>query len=401
MSIWWRQPAREQRSQQFAPVPPLAYPSMSFSEVDLTGAEASLQVVAVHAATDLIASLGSELPIDVYRGQGSAREKLPTPPWLLDPGGDGQGLEDWSYQALMSWLLRGNLYGDLLDERATYWTQVQLHHPDRVTGWLDDDGQPVWVVNGRRVDKPARFIHRRVNPMPGTVVGLSPIALHMTNIGLSVAAARFGRQWFSDGAHPSALFKNEIEEINDESRARTIKDRFMAAMYGSREPMVVGKGWSYEALTVNPEESQFLQTNGYSAAECARIYGPGVAEVLGYESGGSLTYTNVESRSAHLLVYSVNKWFTRLERLLSRFLPRPQYVRINRAAMLQSTTLERYRAHEILLRNKVEVVNEARDDLDLPPVPWGDEPNAPGGAASEPQDDEPTGAEVPKAEEQK
>jgi hypothetical protein len=55
---------------------------------------------------------------------------------------------------------------------------------------------------------------------------------------------------------------------------------------------------------VPEEESQFLATQGYTEAQCARIFGPGFAEVLGYESGGSMTYANVESRASHLLVYS-------------------------------------------------------------------------------------------------
>jgi phage portal protein BeeE len=132
----------------------------------------------------------------------------------------------------------------------------------------------------------------------------------------------------------------------DQTQAKVAKERFLAALRGTREPVVLGKGWKYQQVQVSPEESQFLATQGYTEAQCARIFGPGFAEVLGYESGGSMTYANVESRSAHLLVYSLNKWFTRLERLLTEMLPRPQYARINRDAMLQSTTLDRYRAHE-------------------------------------------------------
>lgn len=85
----------------------------------------------------------------------------------------------------------------------------------------------------------------------------------------------------------------------------------------------------------------------------------------------------MESRSTHLLVYRVNKWLSRLERLLSSMLPRPQYVRIDRDGLLQSTTLERYRANEIALRNWWKTVNEVRQtEGDLPPVPWGDEPSS-------------------------
>lgn len=368
----------------------------SYAEVDTSTAEASLQSVAVRSAVDLIGSLGSELPVHVYSGEGRDRRKRPMPGYLEDPAGDGYGLADWCYQALNSWLLRGNLYGDILDVSSSgLVTQVALQHPDAVSGWIDDDGNVHWTFNGSEVPT-TKVMHRRVNPMPGRVLGLSPVALHARKIGLELTATRFGEQWFKDGAHPSSMLTNE--EIGlDPKQIRRAKDLFLAAVYGTREPLVMGKGWKYQAISVSPEESQFLATQGFSAAECARIFGPGIAEVLGYESGGSLTYSNVESRSAHLLVYSVNKWLRRLERLLSSMLPRPQYVLIDRDGILQSTTLERYKAHESALKNRWRTVNEVRDDEDEPPVPWGDEPNTTSPpAAGSGNDDDPTGAEIPK-----
>ncbi len=347
-----------------------------YDEVDLSSAEAPLQVVAVHAATALIAGIASELPAHVYRGRMQERQQLPTPSWLEDPDGSGHGLEDWSYRVVMSWLLRGNVYGDVLQRStAGYLQQVAVFHPDTVSGRLTSSGAPAWSTSGREVSDPAQFLHRRVNPIPGSLQGLSPIAYLQTTIGLQATANRFGLQWFRDGAHPNALLTN-TETALDTDQARAAKDRFLAALRGTREPVVLGKGWQYQALQIAPEESQFLQTQNWSSAECARIFGPGIAEVLGYESGGSLTYTNVQDRGVHLLTYSVGKWLRRLERLLSEFLPRPQYVRLDRDALLETSTLQRYQAYQAALSNGWRTINEVRGDEDMPPVPWGDKPLA-------------------------
>ncbi|NUT53689.1 MAG: phage portal protein [Saccharothrix sp.] len=378
-----------QRATQFSPVPYPVLAPRGFAEVDLSVAESSLQSIAILVTTDLIASLGSELPITCYRGEGRDRVKAPKPSYLLDPAGDGHGVEDWLYQALMSWLLRGNLYGDILDRaRGGYPTQVLLHHPDEVRGWLHE-GQEVWTVNGRDVDR-SRWLHRRVHPVAGRVQGLSPIQFAATTIGLSITAARYGDQWFRDGAHPSALLTNDEAEL-DGPRARTVKERFIAALYGSREPLVLGKGWKYQPIQVSAEESQFLKTQGWSEAQCSRLYGPGFAEILGYETGGSMRYTNVESRNAHLLVYSMNKWLKRAERLLSGMLPRPIYVEFDRDALLDTTTLARYKAHALALSNRWKTVNEVRDSERLRPVPWGDKPNETGPAALPSGDEEKDG----------
>lgn len=372
-----RQPV-ERAASKFSPIPyPVLAPG-SFAEVDLSNAESSLQSVAISATTDMISSLGSELPLDVFRGEGRDRKRVPTPGYLEDPAGDGHGAADWCYQALMSWLMRGNLYGDVLERLPTGQpSQVMLHHPDEVYGWLED-GKPKWTVNGRMVTEPRTFLHSRVRPVAGRVLGLSPIQFAASTIGVSIGATRFGEQWFRDGAHPSSMLTNEEIDMDDKV-ARAAKDRFLAAMFGSREPLVMGKGWKYQAIQVTAEESQFLETQRFTEAQCARLFGPGFAEILGYESGATMTYSNVESRSRDLLVYSMNKWLRRLDRLLSGMLPRGTFVKLNRRALLESTTLDRYKAHALALSNRFKTVNEVRAEEDeLPPVAWGDKPNTGG-----------------------
>jgi HK97 family phage portal protein len=370
----------------------LSLTRQQFNEVDLSTAESSLQSVAVRSAVDLIASIGSELPADVFRGKGSTRQELPMPGWLQDPDGSDQGLEDWCYRVLVSWLLRGNLYGDVLERGpAQMLKQVDIFHPDRVHP-LIEDGEVKWLHQGREVPT-NRMLHRRVNPVPGCLLGLSPVAYHAWTIGLNLTTTRFGLQWFQDGAHPGGVLRNTEVDLSKPGVAETAKDRFMAALRGSREPLVLGKGWEWQQIQLNPDESQFLETQGFTAAESARIFGPGIAEILGYGTkGSSLTYSNLIDRDLHVLKYALNKWLRRLERLLSMFLPRPQYVRLNRDALLETDTLRRYQAYQIALNNRFKVVNEIRDKEELPPVDWGDEPNPTPGAAPAPApSDEPPG----------
>jgi len=351
-----------------------ALATASTRAVSVTGMEDGLQSIAVRSAIDLIASLTSELPVHIYRGSGADRVRMPVPGNVEDSGGDGYGLQDWAYQVRVWWLCRGNAYGYVVARTPVgKYETVVLLHPDEVSGYYTADGTVQWMAGGKSFTSADRFMHARVNPVPGRVMGLSPIAFHAMQIGLSLTANAFGLDWFTQGAHPSSLLTNSETDLT-EKQASEIKQRYMATVHGSREPLVFGRGWKHDQIQVTPEESQFLATQGYTEAQCARIFGPGVAEILGYESGGNLTYTNVESRSGHLLVYALNKWFCRYERLLGKFLPDAHYARIDRDALLQATTMERYAAHEARLKNFWATINEVRSDEDLPPVPWGDEP---------------------------
>lgn len=328
------------------------------------------------AATDLVSSLVATLPLDVYEGTGASRRELPLPKVLEDPAGDGYGLADWIYQYMMSLLLRGNTYGRTADrDRLGNPTQVVLYHPDEVQGWRDvKDGLPRWRVGGEMVDEPADMWHQRAYSIPGRLLGLSPVAHHATTIAQGLAAARFGQQFFEEGGAPSGLLTNE--QALDAKQASVAKDRFLAALRGSREPLVLGQGWKYQPISVNPEESQFLETQKYTSAECARIYGPGMPEILGYESGGSMTYANVEQRSLDLLTYALDRWLVRTERMFTSMLPAGQYVKLNRKALARTDLLTRFRAHALALQNRWTTPNEVRDVEDQTPVKWGDEPNA-------------------------
>jgi len=348
-------------------------PTGDYATLDPSYSGTSIQSVAIRTTVDLIASLGSELPIDTFSGSG---KKIATPGNVLDPGGDGTGVEDWVYRLLSAWTLAGNNYGNVIDwaPNGTYIRTADLFHPDDVTVSLTK-GVPQWRVNGREFTNTSAFMHWRVNPVAGRLLGLSPIELHATTIGITLSATRFGRQWFTDGAHPSGMMRNTVKDLNP-SDAEEAKARLRDRLRGSRDPLVMGRGWEWSNLQMSPEESQFLQTQQFSEAQCARMFGPGFAEILGYSTGGSsLTYSNIVDRRQDLLVFSLNRWLRRVDRVLSLFVPRPQKVKLNRDALLEATTLQRYQAHALALQNQWKTVNEVRDKEDLAPVEWGDTPN--------------------------
>jgi HK97 family phage portal protein len=330
---------------------------------DLRRFETALQQVAVWSSIDLIASVAAQLPIDTYAGTAIVR----SPRTVLDPGGDGYGAPDWIYQYLVSKLARGNTYGrPYMDDRGDMY--VPLLYPDDVHGWRDrQTGRVKWRVDGRGLGDGETMWHRRSYVMPGRLLGLSPIAYHATTIGQGLSAARFGMAWFADGAHPSAVLTNTEAEIG-QTQAEGVKARFLAAIHGRREPLVLGKGWDWKALQVAPDESQFLETQKFSAADSARIYGPNVAEILGYETGGSMTYANVEQRSIDFLKFTLNRWLRDVEAALSSLIKPAWTVRFNRGALLETDLLTRYRAHSIGIGANFLTPDEARELEDRPPL---------------------------------
>lgn len=343
--------------------------------------DSAARKIAVGATVRLITNTGRTMPIHAFTGEAGETRQLTTPPLMLDPDGTGRGLDDWVAQALWSLAARGNLMVHVLARDGSGRPLgVEVMNPDRVKPQVDGDGQ-LWWRTGTGPRIPGRdVLHRRMYPRPGVTLGLSPIEEHAATIGMGIAAETFGGNFFAAGGHPTALLKSASPLT--QPQADNVKSKFRIAA-DSREPVLLPDGISYEQIQVKPNESQFLDAQKYTSAEICRMIGPGVAEMLGYETGGAMTYQNVQSRSLHLLIYAIDPWLVRLEKLISdMFLPKPQYVRFNRDALLRMTATDRWTVYQMQLKNGARTINEVRDDENEAPVTWGEEPFVPGIAPS-------------------
>jgi len=337
--------------------------------------DSATRKIAIGAAVRLITNTVSAMPLDAYRGTAAGTKPMqPQPLLLVDPDATGRGMRDWVAQ--MAWALaaRGNCVGHITDRDPTTGkpsTIVPIHpdtikpNVDRVTGVL------TWrQTNGKELSA-AEVWHVRLFPIPGQVWGQSPIEQHAATIGLSLAAEKFGHDYFDAGGHPTALLKSK-DALNDD-QAKTVKQKFMASTQ-SRQPVLLPDGIEYEQIQVTPEESQFLDTQKYTSAECARIFGPGMAEMLGYDTASAMTYQNIADRDLHLLKYTINTYLIALEEALSAVLPRGQYVKFKRNSMLQMNPLARAQMYQLLTIVGAITPNEVRAYEDEAPVEWGDKP---------------------------
>jgi HK97 family phage portal protein len=327
-------------------------------------ADGALRLSAVWACVRLLADTISTLPIDVFRG----RQQIAMPPLLVSPAA-GLSREEWVYQLMVSLLLRGNAYG-LITARsgaAMRPAQVELVHPDTVAVRVTPEGRIELRRRGVELD-PADVWHVRAYSFPGSAVGLSPVEYARQSIGLGLASQRFGVQFFEDGAHPSGLLTSE--QAMTLETARDAKARFVESFRGKREPAVLGQGMKYQQIQVSPEESQFIDTQKFSVAQVARIFGV-PAEMIGGETGHALTYVNSEAQALDFLRYSVSPWLVRLERALERLLPAGTVAKFNPNAILRATTTERFAAYQVALAAGFMTLDEVRALEDLPPLERG------------------------------
>lgn len=324
---------------------------------------------AVRLRHDLIATM----PVQVFRETKSGRaERIDTPQVLQQPGYAGSpgnvGIISWLAASQKSLDLRGNAYGIIVDRDGRGRpSQIELQHPDTVRPVIDDQGRLRYKI-GRTTYEPRDVWHEVSHDEPGSPVGLSPIAVAARSLGIQLAAEQFGADFFRDGAHPTAMLTNDKKDMVDQATAQVVKARFLAAVNGNREPVVLGSGWKYEQLSIAPNESQFLETLQDGVNQVGRIFNVPAEMIGGAAGGSSITYANRGDRALDFLAYRLGPTILRREAALGQLLAPGEFVKLNRGALLATDLLTRYRSYEIGLRNGFLALDEVRDLEDRAPL---------------------------------
>jgi HK97 family phage portal protein len=328
----------------------------------------AMQHSAVWASVNLIAGSISTLPLAAYR-EGE-RDPLPNLPPILRTPSAGTNLPDFLYAALQALLVRGNCFGLIVDRAGAAGllpAQVELLANERVQ--VEANGRIIWRVDGQEVD-PASIWHVKAFTSPGQVLGLSPIGHARQAIGLGIAAEKYAAKFFGESAIPSGVLTSDQDIKQD--RAEQLQARWRARHRDNRDIAVLGSGARFQAVTIAPEEAQFLETTQANVRTICRYFGV-QPELIGADSGNSLTYANVEQRALDFLTFGLRPWLVRLETALSALLSSTTTVKFNAAALVRTDLLTRYQAHESAIRAGWKLRSEVRELEDLPPIPGIDD----------------------------
>ena len=377
-------PGREQRIAQLSFIaPPIGAHINAVGELyGLGGPEAAQRHSAVWACRDLIASMMSMLQPWAFRlpaagvhtptpgpgmGQAGTPVKVPNQPQVLNQPASDMDIGDFLYAGTLA-LTQGNVYGSVLArDRLGYPSQIELQDNAKVLVRKLADGSAEYKFRGK-VQDPATVWHKSIFRPPGSLTGMSVLQFAQRAIRLGLNAEDFGDGFFSDGAHPSALLTNDSQAEFSQEDAQTVKQKFMAAVHGSREPVVMTGGWKYQQVQVNPTDSQFVETQGLSDLKVCRFFRVWPEMVSVPITGSSITYANVEQRALDFLTYTMQRWITWWERKLGSMTPAGQYVKFDLSPLLRTDIWTRWQVNHAQIASRVMTQDEVRSGEDLPPL---------------------------------
>ena len=186
----------------------------------------------------------------------------------------------------------------------------------------DEQGQLYYIYHAYTDEVPGEqnqdiyFRKDEILHIPGLgfngLVGFSPIAMMKNSLGTTLAVEKYGASFFKNGAQPSGV----LEHPGVLKDPQKIRDNWTAVYGGANNAhrvAVLEEGMAYKAISLPPEDSQFLSTRQFGVEEICRIFRVPPHMVQSLEHA---TFSNIEHQSIDFVVHTLTPWLVRFEQAI-------------------------------------------------------------------------------------
>jgi len=291
----------------------------------------------------------------------------------------GQFLESW----LWSKLCHGNFYGLKVRDGRNVVQAIMPLDPHRVFPKVSTDGE-VAIFYELAVDNmagitgpvmvPAReIIHDRFNTIFHPLIGTSPLYAAASAAAGGIAMANSSARFFMKGAKLSGVLS--ADGVIDPDTAKRLEDKWTEEYEGSENTgkiAVLGSGLKFQTLQMSMVEAAIADQMKWSATQVCSVFGMPAWKIgLDVWPRG---VSQVSALSVDYLTSCLQKYVEAIERCLTTGLG----LAAGFKAALDETTLLRMDPVSLvsMLAQAVGSAqmspNEAREKLNLPPMPGGD-----------------------------
>lgn len=328
--------------------------------------DSAMRHSAVWACLRLRGDLISTMPIDAYRKIGDIQVEVSKPPVLLNPGGTEVDMTEWMYSSQVDVDRSGNTCGLIIARDGLgYPSIIELQSLEDTTIKIKDRRIEKFKF-GRTWYEPGDVWHEKQYTVAGLPIGLSPVSYASMSIGQYLSAQKFATDWFSEGGMPSASLRNTQKTV-DPKDALEIKAQFRAVV-ANGDVFVHGADWEYKPMNAIETDNMWINTQQYGIPDIARFFGAPADLIDAAVSGSAVTYASISQRNLQALIMNIGPAVTRRENALSRLLPKPRFVKLNRNALLAMDPEAQSRVLGLEVKDRLRTPNEAREKLNLAPL---------------------------------
>lgn len=283
----------------------------------------AMQVAAVMACVKVLSETLAIMPLKIYRKRpGGGRveaDNLSLFEILGKSPNQFMTSFEWVELIMNHLTTRGNHYSLKVPGEYGSVSQLMPLHPDKVTMKQDrktkeyyydvigDDGRP-------RPYTLDEILHIRGMTSGDGMVGLNPISYMRETIGLDMGASDYGSSFFGNAGIPKvALETDQPLNLNDRNELQQMWDAKYSGRGNHNKTAVCSHNLKVKVLSINPEDSQFLETRKSTRRDIASIYRVPLHLIGDLERS---TNNNIEHQSLEFLMYTMMPWVRRIETCL-------------------------------------------------------------------------------------
>lgn len=330
------------------------------SEDEVTGVDitpmTALSVSTYYACILIISEDVAKLPITIVRDTADGKkERLSQHPVhrLLNVAPNPE-MTPMSFRSaitahILGW---GNGFAEIIrlgnGRPAELWPMM----PDRTVVRRASSGEIVYDYtrkDGRRVT----LASEDVLHIPGLgfdgIMGYSPISLARQSLALAAAAEKYGASFFGNSSLPKGILEHPAKL--GKTSGKNLRDSWEENYRGPGKANRIGileEGMKFHAISVPPEEAQFLETRQFQVPEICRWFRISPHKVADLSRA---TFSNIEHLAIEHVTSCLGPWFVRWEQEIRRKLfmqtERDLYASHNTAALLRGDLKSRYEAYAI------------------------------------------------------
>lgn len=340
----------------------------------------AMQMSTVFGCVRVLAESVGMLPCKLYQEAGRERKVATTHKThqLISVAPNGYMTAQEFWELLVTCLcLRGNFYAYKVVALGQVQELLPIN-PGSVKPKLNDD----WTVSYEVTFKSGQtktltqdeIWHVRLFTLDG-LNGLNPIAYARQAIALGLSTEEHGSRLFTNGAVTTGVLKTE-QTLTEEAFKR-LKTQFHeehAGVANTYKPMILEMGLDWKPISLNAEDSQFLETRKYQRDEICAIFRVPPHLVANLEKA---TFNNVENLGLAFVNYSLVPYLTRIEHrikvgLLKQADQGKHYAKFNAGALLRGDLKGRYDSYGKGIQWGILSPNDCRENEDLNPREGGD-----------------------------
>ena len=351
--------------------------------------KSAMQIATVYACVRLLAETVAGLPLHLYRvrdGSNAKERAVDHPLYKLLYRQPNPEMTSFSFRETMMThlLLWGNSYAQIIRDGKNNVLALYPLLPEYVETDRDEKGQIYYIYHAYTDEVPGEknkdiyFRYDEVFHVPGLgfngLVGFSPIAMMKNSLGTTLAVEKYGSSFFKNGAQPSGVLEHP-GVLKDPSKIRENWSAVYGGANNAHKVAVLEEGMQYKAISLPPEDSQFLSTRQFGVNEICRIFRVPPHMVQDLEHA---TFSNIEHQSIDFVVHTLTPWLVRFEQAIVKDLLLPEeqdtyFPKFNVDGLLRGDYQSRMQGYATGISNGFLSPNDCRrlENMDLIPEEKG------------------------------